>query len=190
MKSQKNLLLKHLQTYFNSHLRQVRGASPHTVRAYGNSLRLFFLFLAKCKKSQIQVLRLEDFQAEQVLAFLMHVESERGNGAATRNCRLAAIRSFATHLIRHDVVSRAEQYQKIIAIPSKRSLRRSVIYLEPEEVQQIVNRAKEIASKGDAATALQQIVYAFQSDVKSDLSFTLSLVAAEKLDNPVFQFQS
>ncbi len=37
------------------------------------------------------------------------------------------------------------------------------------EVQQIVDRAKEIASKGDAATALQQMVYAFQSDVKSDL---------------------
>lgn len=37
------------------------------------------------------------------------------------------------------------------------------------EVQQIVDQAKEIAARGDAATALQQMVYAFQSDVKSDL---------------------
>jgi site-specific recombinase XerD len=136
----KDPLLAHVQNYFESYLRQVRGASPHTVRAYGNSLRLFFLFLAKRKKSRVENLRIDDIQAEHVLAFLAHVESYRGNQAATRNCRLAAIRSFVAHLIRHDTISRAEQYQRILAIPSKRAPRRSATYLEPEEVQQIIHQ--------------------------------------------------
>lgn len=139
----KNPLLAHVQNYFEGYLRQVRGASPHTVRAYGNSLRLFFLFLAKRKKSQIENLRLDDIQADHVLAFLTHVESDRGNQAVTRNCRLAAIRSFVSHLIRHDALSRGEQYQRILAIPSKRSPRRATTYLEPEEVRQIIRQIKE-----------------------------------------------
>jgi site-specific recombinase XerD len=142
-KHYKNPLFSHVQNYFDSYLRQTRGASPHTVRAYGNALRLFFLFLAKRKKSQIQNLRLDDIQAQYVLAFLTQVESERGNQVVTRNCRLAAIRGFVAHLIRHDAISRGEQYQRILAIPSKRSPRRTATYLEPEEVQQIIHHIKE-----------------------------------------------
>ncbi len=38
-----------------------------------------------------------------------------------------------------------------------------------DEVVQFVERAKEIAAQGDPASALQQIVFAFQQDVSSDL---------------------
>src|ERR1035441_9341886 len=39
-------------------------------------------------------LRLEDFAGIEVLAFLQHIEKERKATIRTRNCRLAAIRSF------------------------------------------------------------------------------------------------
>ena len=67
-------------------------------------------------------------RADAVLAFLQHIESKRGNGATTRNCRLAAIRSFADHLLRHDV-TRAEQYGRILSIPTKRAISRLVSFL-------------------------------------------------------------
>lgn len=38
-----------------------------------------------------------------------------------------------------------------------------------DEVKEIVSRAKEIAAQGDPLTALQQMVFAFQTDVSSDL---------------------
>src|SRR5262249_3980929 len=38
-----------------------------------------------------------------------------------------------------------------------------------KEVREIVERAKSMAAQGDPATALQQIVFAFQTDVNSDL---------------------
>ena len=86
----------------------------HTVRAYRDTLKLLFLFLAGQKRKQVSDLELDDLQAEAVLAFLNHLESKRSNSAATRNCRLAAIRSFAQHLLRNDV-TRAGQYGRILA---------------------------------------------------------------------------
>jgi integrase/recombinase XerD len=130
-------LLTLVQSFFADHLRRVRGASEHTVRAYRDTLRMFFVFLAGRLDRSVADLRLDDVRAEGVLAFLHHIESERGNGAVTRNCRLAAIRSFAEHLLRHDV-TRAEQYGRILAIPTKRAVSRLVTYLEPEDVRAVI----------------------------------------------------
>lgn len=126
-----------LQSFFLDHLRRVRGASEHTIRAYRDSLRLFFCFLANHLARSIADLRLDDVSADSVLAFLQQLESERGNTVATRNCRLAAIRSFADHLLRHDL-TRAQQYGRILALPAKRAPIRVVPYLEPEDVRAVI----------------------------------------------------
>jgi hypothetical protein len=63
-------LLALVESYINEHLRRVRGASPHTVRAYGHALRLFFLLLARRARRSIADLRLDDITVESVLAFL------------------------------------------------------------------------------------------------------------------------
>lgn len=104
------------------------------MHAYRDALKLFFLFLAGQERKQIADLDLDDIQAEAVLAFLEHIESKRSNSAVTRNCRLAAIRSFVQHLLRCDV-ARAGQYGRILAIRTKRATRRAVAYLEPEEAR-------------------------------------------------------
>jgi integrase/recombinase XerD len=139
-------LLALVQSFFGEHLRQTRGASEHTVRAYRDALRMFFLFLATRLRRGVEDLRLDDIRADAVLAFLHHIESQRGNSAVTRNCRLAAIRSFSEHLLRHDL-TRAEQYGRILAIPAKRAMSRVVPYLEPEAVRAV------IASVGGTSTA-------------------------------------
>jgi site-specific recombinase XerD len=102
-------LLTLTQNFFLGYLQSTRGASPHTVRAYRDALKLFFQHLADQKRKSIAGLQLDDIQAEAVLTFLAHIESKRSNKAITRNCRLAAIRSFVQHLLRHDV-TRAAQY--------------------------------------------------------------------------------
>jgi len=51
----------------------------------------------------IESLELDDIRADAVLEFLHHVESSRRNTPATGYCRLAAIRSFVDHLLRHDL---------------------------------------------------------------------------------------
>jgi site-specific recombinase XerD len=130
-------LLALVQSFFHDHLRRTRGASEHTVRAYRDTLKMLFVFLADRLKRSVAELRLDDVQAAAILEFLEHIESKRDCGAVTRNCRLAAIRSFADHLLRHDV-TRAEQYGRILAIPTKRAISRVVSYLEPEDVRAVI----------------------------------------------------
>ena len=96
-------------------------------------------------------LALDDIQSDAVLGFLDHVESRRGNSAVTRNCRLAAVRSFVQHLLRQDV-TRAGQYGRILAIRNKKALRRAATYLEPEEARAVIAAIDQRSRKANATT--------------------------------------
>jgi site-specific recombinase XerD len=158
MKHRSDDLLAHVERYFQEHLRRVRGASDHTVRAYSDALRLFFVFLARHVERPVARLQLDDVRVDAVLAFLEHIESERRNTAVTRNCRLAAIRSFVDHLLRHDV-TRAEQYGRILALPAKRARQRLVSYLEPHEARAVIAHVHTTTAAGLRDRALLLFLY-------------------------------
>ena len=164
-------LLKLVESYFNDHLQRVRGASPHTIRAYGHALRLFFLFVASQVRRPVSKLHLDDIVVDRVLAFLTHVEAERGNTPATRNCRLAAIRGFAEHLLRHDL-SRAEQYQRILAVRAKRAPVRPAEYLEPEQVRLLLAQTDRRGSSGLRDHALLLFLYNTGARISEALGVT------------------
>lgn len=151
-------LLGLTESFFKSYLQNTRGASAHTVRAYRDALKLFYLFLASHKHKPLANLALEDVQSDAVLAFLDHVESQRGNSAATRNCRLAAVRSFVQHLLRQDV-TRAGQYGRILAIRNKRALQRTPTYLEPEEARAVIAAVNRRCRNGERDHALLLFLY-------------------------------
>jgi len=116
------------------------------------------LFLADQKGKPVADLAIEDIQSDAVLGFLDHVESRRGNSAVTRNCRLAAIRSFVQHLLRQDV-TRAGQYGRILAIRNKKALRQAAIYLEPEEARAVINAIDYHSANGERDHALVLFLY-------------------------------
>ena len=157
-RARQDSLLALTQSFFVSYLQSTRGASGHTVRAYRDALTLFFLFLAGRKHKEMANLNLDDIQAESVLAFLDHIESKRGNSAITRNCRLAAIRSFVQHLLRCNV-ARAGQYGRILAIRTKRATRRTVAYLEPEEARAVIAAVDTSSVGGQRDHALLLLLY-------------------------------
>lgn len=158
MRRRSDDLLAHVECFFRDYLRRVRGASEHTVRAYGDALRLLFVFMASRAKKPISSLHLDDIRVDAVLAFLDHVEAKRGNSAGTRNCRLAAIRSFVDHLLRHDV-TRAEQYGRILAIPAKRARQRPVSYLEPDEARALLAEVRPSEATALRDRALLLLLY-------------------------------
>jgi site-specific recombinase XerD len=171
MKPRREPLLSLVASYFNDHLRRARGASPHTIRAYGHALRLFFLFLAERLRRPVRALELDDIVVEQVLAFLDHVERTRGNQASTRNCRLAAVRGFVEHLLRHDL-SRAEQYRRILTVRAKRARQRAVEYLEPEHVRVLLDQPDRRAAAGLRDYALLLFLYNTGTRISEALGVT------------------
>ena len=80
-----------VQSFFLDHLICVKGLRPASVRSYRDTVRLFLGFVAADKGGRITGLGLDDLSFERVLAFLKHLEADRGNHIATRNQRLAAL---------------------------------------------------------------------------------------------------
>lgn len=151
-------LLALVESYFQNHLRRVRGASEHTVRAYRDGLRLFFLFAAQTLSCSVANLGLDSLRVDLVLAFLEHLETTRGNGVTTRNCRRAAICGLVDHVLRHDL-TRAEQYRRVLAIPAKLARTRPPTYLEPEEARLLIAQPDTARRTGVRDRALLLVLY-------------------------------
>jgi len=151
-------LLALVQSFFQQHLDQARGASPHTVRAYRDTLRLFFDYLARHRHRGVERLTLADVTSQQVLEFLADLESHRGNGAVTRNCRLAALRSWVKHLLRHDP-AHADEYARILTLPAKRAPQLQPDYLEPGQFQLILDQIDMATPRGVRDGALLLFLY-------------------------------
>jgi len=83
-----------LRAFFQEWLAEQRSASIHTIRSYRDTWRLLLRFVAERKGGGVALITLADIAASEVRAFLSHAEHGRKGTIGTRNCRLAAIRSF------------------------------------------------------------------------------------------------
>ncbi len=127
-----------LQSFFTDRLARHRGASPHTIAAYRDTLRLLLQFLHA--RTGIAPSRLDwaDLNADTICVFLDHLESERGNNARTRNARLTAIRSlFVYAALRHP--EHAALIARVLAIPAKRFDKATVTFLDDREVTALLH---------------------------------------------------
>jgi integrase/recombinase XerD len=126
-----------LQDFFCLRLQEQRGASPNTVASYRDTFRLLLQFAAKERGLAPTHIVLADLDAPLVLAFLHHLEHERGNCPRTRNVRLAAIRAFFGYAGLR-VPTALAAVQRVAAIPFKRFDRPEVGYLTRPEVEALL----------------------------------------------------
>lgn len=126
-----------LQAFFTDRLAKQKNASPHTVAAYRDTLRLLLMFATSQTGTAPALLRLEDFDAPLVGAFLDHLEHVRGNSVRSRNARLAAIHSlFRYAALRHP--DHAALIGRVLAMPPKRCDRKIISYLTDEETNALL----------------------------------------------------
>ena len=71
-----------VQDFFCRRLIEQQGVSPRTVEAYRDTFRLLLAYLPQRLGKPVPALCLADLDAPTVLAFLDHLEAERGNGPA------------------------------------------------------------------------------------------------------------
>ena len=126
-----------LQGFFTDRLARQKKASPNTVAAYRDTLRLLLAFAQDKTGKPPSTLSLADLDATLVGAFLQHLEDDRGNGSATRNARLAAIHSLFKYASPR-APEHAAVISQVLAIPPRRRERAVVSYLTPEETDALV----------------------------------------------------
>jgi site-specific recombinase XerD len=109
-----------LRAFFYEWMVEQRNASPHTVRSYRDTWRLFLRFVAERRHGAVAQLRMSDLTGAEVSAFLQYTEQKRRDCIGTRNCRLAALRSFFSFAAEREPAA-AAQCAEVLRIPSKRA---------------------------------------------------------------------
>lgn len=126
-----------LERFFTQRLMSQRQASSHTIASYRDTFRLLLAFLRKRLQKPPSQWALEEIDAPLIGAFLDDLEKSRGNAARSRNLRLTAIRSFF-HYAAYEAPTHSAQIQRVLAMPSKRYVRRLVTFLTRPEVDALL----------------------------------------------------
>ena len=110
-----NDLAKQLSRFLSVYLPHERNVSPNTVSAYRDAFISLLLYLRDEKHIKAEKATLADINRDNVIEYLQWLVDKKGCSIATRNNRLAAVRSFVSYL-HYESVERMDQWQRILAI--------------------------------------------------------------------------
>jgi len=128
-----------VQAFFTDRLISQRQASPHTIGAYRDAIRMLLRFAGGRTAKPLSRLDFADLNATTVAAFLDHLERERANSTRSRNARLAAIHSlFAFAALHHP--EHSHDIARVLAIPAKRTDHRIIEILTDDEASEVLNQ--------------------------------------------------
>ena len=153
------LLAPLITGFLRDHMPRQRGYSPNSCETYAHSFRLLFAYAAKRLRTKPSQLHIEQLDAALVMDFLSHIERERGNGATTRNLRLATIKTFMRY-VEYQIPSALEQIRRIHAIPTKRHDQALIRHLVMDEVRAILNAPDLTTRLGIRDRAMMHLCFA------------------------------
>ena len=147
-----------LRTFFYEWATQQRNLSPHTIRSYRDTWRLFLRFSAEHYHRPVTKLGLDDLTDKVVLGFLDEGERVRRGSVGTRNCRLAALHAFFAFLAAREP-SAIAQCTAVLHVPTKRAARPALCYLDANEVEAILAQPDRRTLEGQRDHALLSFLY-------------------------------
>lgn len=144
--------------FFQEYMAAQKGLSPNTILSYRDAVKLFLGFAAKQVGKPVDKLVLEDFDEPLALNFLDDLQATRGNCAAVRNNRLAALRAFFRYTAAQEPLALA-RCQRICAIATKRQEHKTIQYLEDNEMTAVLNSINRHSRNGSRDYALLLFLY-------------------------------
>ena len=126
-----------LTKFFTDHLAGERAVSPRTIDAYRDAVKLLLTWFKDAERIPPEKLRLVDIDRPRVLRFLDWLETQRCASAATRNQRLAVIKSFC----RYTAIEQSDcldQLTQILAIRQKKTPAPDMGHLSGDEVKALL----------------------------------------------------
>lgn len=151
-------LAPYLSSFLREHLPKERRASQHTCGVCPE-LPAVAPICRRPAQAQASKIEIERLDAPLILAFLEHLEKQRGNSARTRNARLAAINSFFRYL-EYRVPSCLDQSRRIHAIPMKKTDQALVGYLTRDELQALLDAPDASTVSGIRDRAMLHLAFA------------------------------
>src|SRR5438552_1845597 len=170
-----------LHYFFHDWMAKQCNASRHTIISYRDTWRLFLRFAAERQHRHVARLVLADLTAEDVIAFLDHIEKDRHGTISTRNCRLAALHSFFRFVASREPLA-AKQCESVLRIPVKRGPKRSPTYLESEEVSAVLAQPDRHTLLGERDYTLLVFLYNTGARISEALGLCPKAMRLEKAE--------
>ncbi len=153
-----NLLSPWLRRFLLEYLVVERNLARNTQKSYRDALQQLLPFIARAAHRPIERLRIGDVSPARTRAFLHDLEKTRACWIATRNQRLAAIRSLARFISLHSP-EHLEWAGQIRSIESKRIAHPLVGYLEKDELDALLKTPDQRTSQGRRDYAVLLFLY-------------------------------
>jgi integrase/recombinase XerD len=145
-------------SFFTNYLVNQKGYPQNTISSYSDCIRLLILYSCDHLKVAIDKLKLSHFTDNLILDFLDHLEKECGNKVATRNQRLAAIKTFFRFLALQNPTF-IVVCERVCAISAKKTEHKVLVSLENDEVNAIFTAVKTDTLWGARDQALLYLLY-------------------------------
>ena len=147
-----------LTRFFTSYLAGERAVSPRTIVAYRDAIKLLLIWFKTIERIPPEKLRLADIDRPRVLRFLDWLETERNCSPATRNQRLAVIKSFARYTA-VEQPENLEQVTQVLAIRQKRTPAPDLGHLTGDEVKVLLAEPGTGSARAVRDTVLLAVAY-------------------------------
>jgi integrase/recombinase XerD len=147
-----------VRRFLLEHLVSERNLARNTQRSYRDTLHLLLPFLARSVSKNVDRLSVLDLATDQVRQFLSELEEKRGCGTATRNQRLAALRSLA-HFIGLHSPEHVEWCGQIRLVPFKKAPQVAISYLEKSELDALLAAPDMTTAQGRRDHAVLLFLY-------------------------------
>lgn len=180
--SKGNGLFAKIRAFITEYLPGVRNCSSHTVRSYRTALDQFVTYVANVRKTALITVSFGDFSAENVIAFLASLESDRGSSVVTRNHRLACLRAFVAYAAGTDL-SLVSVQQAVDSVPMKNlDTGGGVKFMSEKAVSALLATPDVKTAKGRRDRALLAFMYDSGARVQEAVGITLADI--ELQNNP------
>jgi integrase/recombinase XerD len=166
---------KYLSSFLTRYLAGERNVSPNTILSYKDTFVQFITFMRDQKSVDIQKLTLEFITKDIVIDFLDWIQENRHCSNATRNYRLASIRSFFSYL-QYENPERMYEWQKILSIKVKRHDKKSINYLTTEGIKLLLEQPDLSTRYGRRNLALLALMYDSAARVQEIIDLTPSSI--------------
>ena len=174
-------LAPHLTAFLQDYLPNQRRFSRHTVQGYTDCFRLLVIYAAEKSNVRPCTLKIEHFTVALLVAFLESLEKDRKNSVASRNVRLAAIKSFFRYL-EYRVPSCLEHALQVHTIPQKRADKPLIDWLDRTEMQAILDAPDTQTVAGLRDRAMMHLCYAAGLRVSELTELTFDSLSGPQLE--------
>ena len=157
MKNESLVFYRMIRDFLTVYLPKQKAASPHTIKSYKNTLNIFLDYSKDKLNISSAELGFQHTRRKHVESFLDWLEYGRKYSIASRNQRLAGLKTFYKYSAGRDATL-TTYYQELLSIPTKKESKRHEIDFFSESALQSILEQPDISKKNGSRDIMFMIL--------------------------------